>query len=250
MKHISVKGLVIKEINVGESDKIIKIFTKDIGKISASAKGARKQKSHLIAGTQIFSYCDFLIYQGKNYNIIQQLEVINIFHGIREDIIKLTYASYFLELLDGVTEENQPNKELLLLTLKTLYALEKTSINPKLIARIYELRLMSLIGYMPEVIQCVSCRNKENIYRFSSKLGGVICNNCVKQDEYPHKMSKTTWYTIQYILFSDLNNLFKFTINDSTLEELEKITKNYMSYHIERKFNTLDFLKEIEDFYG
>lgn len=249
MKHINTKGLILKEVYIGEADKIVKIFTKDKGKISVSAKGARKQKSHLAAGTQIFSYCDFFIYKGRNYNIIQQLEIISTFHGIREDIIKLTYASYFLELLDSVTEEEETNEELLFLVLKALSVLEKTDRNPKLITRIYELRLMSLIGYMPEISQCINCGGQEEIYRFSSKLGGILCNSCIQKDIYSHKMSQATWYTIQYILSSDLVNLFKFTIDESILDELEKITKSYLSYHIEKRFNTLDFLKEIEGFY-
>lgn len=249
MEHIKTKGLVIKEINVGEADKILKVFTKLIGKISVSAKGARKPKSHLAAGTQLFSYCDFLIYQGRNYNVIQQLELISTFHGIREDIIKLTYASYFLELLDFVTEEEEKNEELLLLTLKTFSVLEKKTWNPKLIARIYELKLMSLIGYMPETIQCISCGNQEDIQRFSSRLGGILCNDCKSIDIFSHRMSRGTWYTIQYILSSDLSNLFKFTIDESILDELEKITLSYISYHTEKSFKTLDFLKEIEDVY-
>ena len=249
MEHIQTKGIVLKEINVGESDKILKVFTKLKGKISVSAKGAKKNKSHLAAGTQMFSYCDFLIYQGRNYNIIQQLEIINTFHGIREDIIKLTYSSYFFELLDSVLEEEQVNEKLLLLTLRTLSVLEKTNRNPKLIAKIYELRLMASIGYMPEIIQCVSCGKQEDIHRFSSRLGGVLCNHCSSKDVYSHMMSRGTWYTIQYILSSDLSNLFKFNLDEKILEELDRITQSYLSYHIERKFKTLDFLREIQDIY-
>lgn len=249
MKHLKTKGIILKEIHIGESDKMLKIYTKSKGKISVSAKGARKHKSHLTAGTQLFSYCDFLIYQGRNYNIIQQLEIINTFHGIREDMIKLTYASYFLELLDSVTAEEEANESLLLLTLKALSTLEKTSRNPKLIARIYELKLMTFIGYMPETIQCVNCGIQEHILRFSSRLGGILCDRCSNKDVYSHKMSEATWYTLQYILSSPLSELFKFTVDQFILEELEKITQNYLTYHIEKHFNTLDFLKEIEEFY-
>ncbi|HHW67300.1 DNA repair protein RecO [Defluviitalea raffinosedens] len=249
MEHIKSKGIVLKEINVGEADKILKIFTKLKGKISVSAKGARKSKSRLTAGTQMFSYCDFLIHQGKNYNIIQQLEVIHTFHGIREDIIKLTYASYFFELLDSVLEEEQVNEDLLLLTLKTLSVLEKTNRNPKLIAKIYELRLMASIGYMPEMFQCVNCGGQEDIHRFSSRLGGILCNDCSNKDHYSHKMSRGTWYTIQYILSSDLSELFKFDLDEKILEELDKITQSYLAYHIEKSFKTLDFLREVQNNY-
>ncbi|NLK21443.1 MAG: DNA repair protein RecO [Epulopiscium sp.] len=250
MEHIKTKGIILKEIHIGEADKILKIFTKDKGKISVSAKGARKHKSRLSAGTQLFSYSDFLIYAGRNYNIIQQLQVIETFHGIREDIIKLTYASYFLELLDGVTQEGETNEELLLLTLKTLVVLEKTTRNPRLIARIYELRLMSIIGYMPEITQCVNCGIEKGIGSFNTRLGGVLCNSCSTRDSYTYKMSITTWYTIWYIVTSDLKELFQFNVDESILEELEKITKSYLTYHIEKRFKTLDFLKEVETFYN
>lgn len=249
MEYYKTKGIILKEVYVGEADKILKVFTKLKGKISVSAKGSRKNKSHLAAGTQLFSYSDLLIYSGTNYNIIQQLEVIKIFHGIREDIEKLTYASYFLELLDGATQEEEVNEELLLLTLKTLSVLEKTERSPRLISVIFQLRLMSLIGYMPEINVCVNCKSQKEINHFNSRMGGVICDECNRKAQYSYKMSQPTWYTLQYILCSELSQLFKFDIEEYILNELEKISKSYVSYHIDKQFKTLNFLKEIQDIY-
>jgi DNA repair protein RecO (recombination protein O) len=245
MRQFKTKGIILREVYVGESDKILKIFTKSKGKISVSAKGVRKHKSPLIAGSQLFSYSDFLIYSGRNYNIIQQVEVIKSFHGIGKDIFKLTYASYFLELLDAVTQEEEANEKLLLLILKTLSILEKTNRNPRLISVIYELRIMSLIGYMPQVTECVNCGSQENINSFDVKMGGIVCDNCRNEDNHPYKLSQTALYTLKYIMHSDLSKLFNFELDEFILRELEEISKSYISYHIEKEFKTLDFIKTI-----
>jgi DNA repair protein RecO (recombination protein O) len=241
------KGLITKEIAVGESDKILKVFTKDKGKISISAKGSRKHRSHLVAGTQLFVYSDFVIYHRQNYYAIQQLDIIESFYEMRDDLFKFSYAAYMLELLDALLPEEEPSESLFTLILKTLKILSKTTQNPKLITRIFELKAMAFSGFMPEILSCVHCGKPiQQPGSVSVHMGGILCPQCINIDLHANKISGNTRYTMQYILAADINKLFTFTVSNQILDELTQIMEHYISNHLEKRFKTLDFLKEIE----
>jgi DNA repair protein RecO (recombination protein O) len=246
MNIIKTKALVLREANFGEADKIITVLTKERGKIAISAKGARKPRSPFVAGTQQFCYCDFIVYDNKNVAILSQVEIIESFHNIRNDLFKISYAAYFMELIEKIIVEEVPSEQVLKLTLKTLQILNKTIYDPKLIARIYEFRLMELVGYMPETTQCTCCGKEleHNIY-FSSEAGGILCNDCKKEFAKSIKISFGTLHTIQYILSSELSQLFKFSVSEAILQELTVISKDYISTHIDAKFKTLEFLERL-----
>lgn len=246
MLTIKAKGIVLKEIYLKESDKIIIVFLKGYGKMSVSAKGARKPNSKLMAGTAIFTYSDFVIYKGKKYFNLIQAENIESFYNIRNDIITLSYASYFVELTEKTILENVSCDEILLLLIKTLNVLSKNKINPKLISVIFEFKFLQLNGYMPEINNCVYCKkhiNNKEIY-FGNE--GLLCSNCFKHISCI-KISDTALYTLKYILSSNLNNLFNFNISDTALNQLNQISDIFIKSHLNLNLKTYDFLKEIEN---
>lgn len=246
MSIIKTKGLVLREANSGEADKIITVLTKEKGKKVIAAKGARSSKSQFVAGTQQFCYCDFIIYENnKSISNLNQLEIIESFHNIRKDLYKLSYATYFMELVENTAMEELACEDLLKLTLKSLQILNKTEYNLKLLARIYELRLMKIIGYMPETTQCVSCGRPLDSFYFNSEVGGVLCNSCKSKFSKSIQISKSTLYTLQYIIAADLSKLFNFSVSDQIISELTQISKSYISVHIEHKFKTLSFLEQL-----
>jgi len=157
MGYIKTKGIVLKEINVGEADKILTIFSKSKGKISGSAKGARRPKSRLIAGTQLFCYSEFVLFKGKDMYSVNSCDVIEPFYEIREDLVKLTYAAHINEIVMDNVQEEQPSGKVLQLFLNSLYMLAKTDKSPDLIARVFEIKLMSILGYTPSVMGCLKC---------------------------------------------------------------------------------------------
>lgn len=243
-----VRGLVIREMTVGENDKRITLFAKGRGKITAFAKGARKQKSPLLAGTQVLAYGDFTINQRGTYTMIKQIELVEFFHGIRQDVFSVAYAMYMMELLDYVIVEEQGQDQLLLLTLKTLKKLELNKIKVKLLINIFELKVMNLCGYSPEVLGCSICSKHEDIQYFSSSRGGVLCSSCNQLGKYGKRISEGTLNTIRYILLSQINQVFAFDVSDSVLLELNLITRDFLDYHLGKKFKTLDFITDLENF--
>ena len=149
MSYIKTKGVILKEVNVGEADKILTIFSRNKGKISGSAKGARRPKSALVAGTQLFCYSDLVLFKGKDMYSINSCDVIESFYEIRNDLVKLTYAAHINEIVLDTVQEEQPSTRVLQLFLNSLHMLAKTDKAPEQIARVFEIRLMSILGYAP-----------------------------------------------------------------------------------------------------
>lgn len=246
MKEIKVRGIIINEMPVGESDKRIVIYSKEKGKIQVFAKGARKTKSEFLAGTQLFSYCDFVLVKTRYSITISQISIIENFYNLRQDIYKLSYSMYIMEVLEYIGLENESNYELLKVTLKTLVAINNNIINIKLIICIYEIKIMSLCGYKPELYKCVVCDEKENNFSiFSSKYGGVLCSKCVNKDYNKRIISITTIYTLKFIIESDLENIFSFNVSDKILKEIVGLSDDFMRMHLDKKFKTKEYIRNL-----
>ena len=162
MGIIKTKGIILLESNMGDFDKMVSILTPDIGKIGCAAKGARKPKSPLMAGTQFLSFSDLVVYSSVNSYNLNSCEPIEVFYNIRKDLDKLTYASFISRLVYDVTDENQYTYKILQLLLNTLYIISETDVDKDFILSVFELRLMVLLGYSPRLGKCVSCGSPEN----------------------------------------------------------------------------------------
>ncbi|SET41037.1 DNA replication and repair protein RecO [Natronincola peptidivorans] len=239
---VKTEGFVLKSKKYGESDSLLIIFTRKLGKINAIAKGAKRPKSSLIAGVQPFCYSDFLLYKGKSLYTVSQCEPKEIFYKLREDVKKLSYAAYLVELVEATVNEGQTNNRLFNLLGKTLHLLTQSDIEMNTIIRSFEMNYLNYCGFRPELYQCVSCGKKESSnWRFSSQEGGVLCNLCFNQDPYAMKISDITLRLAKYLQSRDIVEIQKLKISDSLNENLKRILKHYILVHI----NKYDF-KSIE----
>jgi DNA repair protein RecO (recombination protein O) len=160
MGFLKTRGIVIKEVSTGEADKIITIFTRNQGRISSLVKGGKRPKSKLAAGSQILSYGEFVLYSGKDMYSVNSCDVIEPFYEIRNDMVKLTYAAHFMDIILELIQENQPSPRLLKLLLNTLHMLAKTQKQPELISCIFEMRAISIAGYAPHVNNCMDAAKR------------------------------------------------------------------------------------------
>jgi len=249
MSYLKTLGIVIREVNTGEADKIVTVFSRDCGRITAFAKGARRSKSKYSAGTQLMSYCEFVLFIGKDMYSVNSCDVIEPFYDIRNDIERLTYAAHFLDLANDMVQENQASPNLLKLLLNSLHLLAKTDKSPELIARIFELKSLSIMGYAPYVKGCIICgRDDCDSYEFSFRKCGFICSHeeCMKEDIYAQPLSAGTSKAIQHIVYSAMDSLFSFTLSPQALLELGIINRRYLRERLERDYNKLDFLKSLQ----
>ena len=248
MGFIKTRGIVVKEVSTGEADKILTIFTRNQGRISALSKGGKRPKSQLSAGSQILCYGEYMLYSGKEMYSVNSCEVIEPFYEIRNDMVKLTYAAHFMDIVLELIQENQPSARLLKLLLNTLHMLAKTQKSPELISVIFELRAVSIAGYAPHVNSCMSCGEApDNSYCFSFSKCGFLCDRekCSGEDRLSILLSPGASRAIQHIVYAPMEELFGFGLSEVVLEELGRITRKYLRERLERDFTKLDFLKSI-----
>ena len=253
----TVTGMVLSVLPVGEYDRRLVILTKEIGKISAFAKGARRPNSALLACGQPFVFGEFTLYTGRNsYNVLSA-EVTNYFGELRENFEGICYACYFCEFADYLTRENNDEKEILRLLYQTLRALSKGTIDFALIKPVFELKIMTLSGEAPQVFDCVNCKKNSlapqrmepksltGKYYFSAESGGILCQACKGRDKAAVGINTSTLYTLQYIVSSDIEKLYTFRVTDEVLNELKLCLKNYMVCYIQHDFKSLEMLDGI-----
>lgn len=236
------KALVLHEMQIGDYDKRLILFSKEFGKITAFAKGAKKPNSKLLAGSQIFCYGDYLLFRGKNNYNVNQVSLIEPFHNLRHNMETLTYGLYILEFIEFITIENHTDHELMKLTLKTLKQLEIGHLSAELVIKVFEVKAMSYLGYSPWVKSCVICNSEENLNHFSSQDGGVLCDQC-NQSKSTVRISEGTRYTFDYILQQPIEALFRFQLEQNIFNEFEILVNQFLKQHLDKKFKALDFLK-------
>ena len=264
--QIKLTGMVLVSMPVGDYDRRLTILTKERGKISAFAKGARKPTSPLLGCSQPFSFGEFVLYEGKSsYNVVSA-DISNYCAELRDDVESIYYAMYFCEFSCFMTKENLEAGEPLKLLYMTLRALSKPALHKKLVRRIFELRFMAVNGEMPQVENCVLCGREEMLKQpngwFSPSEGGICCEECRKKrmQEQGGAEGTTTggkylpendgvWigtstiYTMQYILATPLEKLFTFTVSDEVLSELSAAMDQFLAKHVGHKMKSEEMLE-------
>lgn len=253
----TVTGMVLSTMPIGECDKRLVILTKENGKISAFAKGARRQGSALLACSQPFAFGEFNLYAGRSSYTITSAEISNYFGELRDDFEGLCHGFYFCEFADYLTKENNDERDVLKLLYQTLRALSKKTIDTALIRSIFELKIMVVGGEAPQVFGCVKC-NKNSFspeavqlrqscgrYHFSAKCGGILCEDCRGYDKGAVTINTSTLYAMQYIVSKEIEKLYTFRVTGEVQTELNLCVKYYLERYIEHDFKSLDMLKSL-----
>ena len=239
MRTFKTRGIVIRERDAGETDKQLTLLTKNYGKIIVSAKGARKPRSKFLSGTQLFTYSDFIIYDGKRFYTVSQIDVIEGFFSLSSDYVRLCLAQYLVEVCDKTTPLNAaPCGDLLHLLIISLSALAKGVRLPQLVVRAFEIKFFQISGIAPETGCCVKCGGPLSLpIRFCDE--GTVCD-CYKQPAV--KISPAALSAIQYILSAELSNIFKFKIGEEALNEMKCAAGLFFKSNFEAMVKSLDFL--------
>ncbi|MBU5293999.1 DNA repair protein RecO [Anaerosalibacter bizertensis] len=242
------EGIVLREVKFEETNKILTIFSRKYGKITAMAKGALRPRSPLIASSQVFSYSDYNFYKGKSFYHVNQGDIIDSFYPIREDMNRLLYGAYLLELVDSSTVEEVPSEKLFELLKKGLKVL--SSLNKDFLKFIigFEIKYISFLGYRPYLNKCVLCGEDINdTLKFSISHGGVICERCFKLDPGSKKMDKRMLNYLKQLLYTSLDELDNIKIPKDVMIKIQDIMVKYILTNIEKnKFNSLDFMESIK----
>lgn len=239
--NVTITGLVLTAMPIGEYDKRITILTSDRGKISAFAKGARRPNSVLLAACNPFSFGEFEVYEGRtSYNVVRA-DIRNYFTELTGDLDAAYYGFYFLEMAEYYTQENNDEKEVLKLLYQSLRALADPRYDKRLVRIIFELKMLVLNGIYPNMFSCQRCGKQEKMNRFSVKRAGLICGSCADGEDCV-RLSDSTIYTMQYIIATEIRKLFSFAVSDEVLAELTELMKRYRKCYAPHTFKSEVFL--------
>lgn len=240
------EGIVIRTQDLGEADKIVTVYTRDEGKVRAVARGARRPRNRLLGVAQVFTHSDFMFFRNKGLDTLSQAELREPFLALRGDLYKMAYGAYILELVNALTEEGEKNVQVFSLLLATLYLLE-LSTHYSLLTHAFEIRIMALLGYSPELCNCVSC-GKQIAYEklwFSPSHGGILCGDCTDKGD-AIKVSVGTVKVLERLLYGELDKLHILKLTDDMSRELDTILRKYIDYRLEKPLKSLEFLNVLE----
>ncbi len=239
--RFSTEGLIIKVMNVGESDRLVTLFTRDYGILKAYAPGAKSIKSKKGAATSLLTYSNFTIQRKKDIMRITEASTIASFFVLGSDIDILTLSQYFCELSYRFVQAGVPNKEMLRLMLNSLHFLTKENRYPQLIKAITELRVAVLSGYSPNLIACKNCgKFEDDIMFFDAYNGSLCCKECKENKDY-FVLDRGLLSAMRHIVYSEFNKLYSFEIPDISADKLSDITSKYLTIQSEQSFSALDF---------
>ena len=212
-----VTGMILKSEPMGEYDRRVVLLTKERGKISAFAKGARKQGNRLMASTNPFSFGEFKLFEGRSSYTINDALISNYFEGMREDFDAACYGMYFLELMDYYTRENNDEVMMLKLLFLSVRTLLNPRVNKKLVKCVFEIKALVLNGEYPG----------------PPTVPGV------------EVLNDSTLYTLEYIVGSSIEKLYSFNVSDEVLGELIKVCRVFSNKYIDRSLKSLEILDEL-----
>lgn len=213
-EFIWVTGMILKQTPVGEYDRRVCLLTKEKGKISAFARGARRPGNRLAAATNPFSFGTFKLYAGRDSYTLSEAEIQNYFQELMTDYIGAYYGMYFAEMADYYTRENNDEREMLKLLYQSMRALCAPALPNELIRCIYELKAIAVNGEYPGVPQ-------------------------------DRKLEESTIYALNYIATSSIGKLYTFTVTDNVLQELKQVAEDYRRRFTDREFKSLEILKTL-----
>ncbi|MCR5208252.1 MAG: DNA repair protein RecO [Eubacterium sp.] len=239
----TVKGLIIREQTIGESDRLVTLLTDEFGLIKAFVRRAKTIKSQNLSATSLFVYGEFKLYKGKDAYVIDNASPIEVFFDLRNDIERLSLAQYFAQLTYYLGQEEQPSHEMLRLILNAIHLLCRGDKDVRIIKAALEMRMLCLGGYMPNILACYRCGEFESdVMFFDVQEGCIYCKDCFRNNALTAPLGVIT--AIRYIcLVEDISKVFSFKLSGENVEILSDICEKYLLSRVEGRLTTLEFYK-------
>ncbi len=245
-ERLASDGLVVKEMNVGENDKLLTILTRDFGVIKAFSSGSKKITNKKFSASGLLCYANYSFVKSGDTYKIYEAQPIKSFFDVGSDVYLLGIAQYFCELAAFSMPSEDEGDKYLRLFLNSLHFLVNEKRDPELIKAITELRLAVISGYMPDLIACAGCSFFEaDVMYFNVMDGKLYCENCKDISPSFIPIDRTVLSAMRHIVFSEFKNIYNFDIPSEKAAYLSKVTEKYICSQTEHKYKTLDFLSQI-----
>lgn len=244
--QVATTGLVLRQVKVGEADQILTLLTPDLGVISASAKGSLRLKNKLFSASGLFCYSEFTLTSGRSHYFVDSAQVKKVFHGISDSVESMCLATYMAEIALSLSPAPPEADAQLRLLLNSLYMIGQKRLPLRQLKTIYELRAMSMAGYQPDLLACVSCgRYDGGEFYFDPIEGNLLCADCADKARHIPNLDAGALYALRHICLTEDKKLFSFTLSPSSLKNLSRVSEQYLLAHLEHGLKSLDFLKTV-----
>ena len=243
----TVNALVLREVRYKEADRILTLLTDTDGKITVKARGALRKSSKTAAATQQLTYSEMTLFGNLGRWTVNEAAVKEGFDGLRTDIGNFALGCYFAECVDALSVEDQPDAPLMQLALNCLYALSRGMYTPEHIKAAFELRLMCLAGYTPELSHCAVCGEEEpGDPVLMLERGCVCCRRCAAGAGQTVKLDTASLNAMRHICSASPKQILSFSLEGEGAKLLSAAAEEYLLLHTERRFPTLDYWKNVK----
>lgn len=240
--QLTVDALVVRVKNMDEADRLLTLLTPDRGLVTAYMRGARRMKGATAVATELLSYSRFVLFQNRDRAFVDKAELNRLFFDLRRNMEALSLATYFCQLLAELVTEEEQGDGPLRLTLNCLHYLDKGAMDLAQLKAIFELRLLTMGGYMPDLVTCAGCGAAPGEELYFDPAGGVLCcPHCRGEIPGAVPISPGVFAAMRHIIYSDFEKLFSFRLPPPALAELERVSEAYLLAQVERVLPALNF---------
>ncbi len=264
----TVKGVILRETPIGDYDKIMTVLSAEHGKLSVFARGAKRLKSPLFAATQLFTYGEFTVSHSQTTYYLRTAELLESFYHMRDTLEGAALSAYIADVAAEIAMEETKEEELLRLVLNCFYAISIGKKPMDLIKGVFELRVCTAAGFLPNLVACEGCGNSDlDVFYFDVASGCFRCEECYRiSSEISEKLaarrnenegiyptgqlivivSASVFAAMRYAVYSRPERIFSFELKEEALADFANIAEKYLICHLEKRYTTLDFYKSIK----
>ena len=241
------RGIVLRETQTKEADKILTVLTAERGRLSVVARGARRKNSRIAAASELLAYSEMVLYERGGWMMLDEASTLALWEGVRADVELLSLGSYFAEMTEAVTGEGESADAILSLLLNSLYALNKLDKPRAQVKAAFELRLLALAGYEPLVSDCAVCGTEApEAPLFDVNEGVVVCSACAgaaARSLLP--LDPGALAAMRHVVRAEPKRMLSFSLRGDTLERFSAACEAFARAQLDRGFRTLDFYKSL-----
>ncbi|MHA6483738.1 DNA repair protein RecO [Paenibacillus sp. strain BS8-2] len=240
-----VEGIVIRSMDYGESNKIITLLTNTNGKVGVIVRGAKKVKSRHSSLAQPFTHGEFQYFRSSGLGTLNHGEIIASHHDLRMQLDLSAYASYAAELTDRALQEDEVGS-FLFEQLKSCYAALQEGKDPPIVIHLYEMRILDMAGYAPQLDECLHCANRVGPFKLSPGAGGVLCSRCESRDPYGMMLSEGVHKLMRLFKGMDMRRLGSIAVKEETKAGLKKSMRALMDAQLGLHLKSRSFLDQLD----
>jgi DNA repair protein RecO (recombination protein O) len=243
----STEAIALKRMDYGEADRILTLFTPRAGKLRAIAKGVRRPTSRMAGHIELFAHSQLVLARGRDLDVVTQASTVTPLREVRDDLVRSSYAFHLAELVDAFLEDRDPHPDVFALLVDALSTIARDEIPADLVARHFEVRLLAILGFGPELTSCLACRAdiRAETNWYSVPSGGVYCPSCGGHEPSAGPIDVRVLKMLRHLQRTATPGTLRVRVPDGVRGDLERLIRRQIEFVLERKLRASDFVRRV-----